>query len=195
MKHCPQCNRVESDEALKFCRVDGAPLTDSPSVNREAATVQLELSAPNETHPSPLPHETRATADSHAPLTTILSSQHSAGTVREITQLKRRRTAILIAVIAIAVIAVITASLVNRYRSKATGAAIQSIAVMPFINGSGDSQVEYLSDGLTDSLIFRFSQLPNLKVSPTSSVMRFKNTAKDVAEVARELDVDAVLSG
>jgi TolB-like protein len=66
---------------------------------------------------------------------------------------------------------------------------------MPFINGSGDSQVEYLSDGLTDSLIFRFSQLPNLKVSPTSSVMRFKNTAKDVAEVARELDVDAVLSG
>jgi TolB-like protein/Tfp pilus assembly protein PilF len=101
----------------------------------------------------------------------------------------------LIAVIAIAVIAIVTASLVNRYRSKATGAAIQSIAVMPFINGSGDSQVEYLSDGLTDSLIFRFSQLPNLKVSPTSSVMRFKNTAKDVAEVARELDVDAVLSG
>jgi len=44
-------------------------------------------------------------------------------------------------------------------------------------------------------LIFRFSQLPNVKVSPTSSVMRFKNAAKDVTEVARELNVDAVLTG
>ena len=72
---------------------------------------------------------------------------------------------------------------------------IQSIAVMPFVNASGNSEVEYLSDGLTDSLIFRFSQLPNVKVSPTSSVMRFKGTAKDVADIARELNVDAVLSG
>lgn len=194
MKRCPQCNRIETDEALKFCRVDGAPLTDSTSVNREAATVQLAMSTPNETDTSSLPHESGATADSHAGPTTNIAS-HPANTSRETTQPKRRRTGILIAGIAIAVFAVITAGLLNRYRSKATGAAIQSIAVMPFINGSGDSQVEYLSDGLTDSLIFRFSQLPNLKVSPTSSVMRFKNTAKDVAEVARELDVDAVLSG
>jgi len=72
---------------------------------------------------------------------------------------------------------------------------INSIAVMPFVNASGNKDIEYLSDGLTDSLIFRISQLPNLKVSPTSSVMRFKNSAKDVAEVAKELDVDGVLTG
>jgi TolB-like protein/lipoprotein NlpI len=85
---------------------------------------------------------------------------------------------------------------VNSYRSRArAGAAIQSIAVMPFVNGSGDANVEYLSDGLTDSIIFRFSQLPNVKVSPTSSVMRFKGSAKDVVEIAKELDVDAVLTG
>ncbi len=76
----------------------------------------------------------------------------------------------------------------------ATG-AINSIAVMPFVNASGNADVEYLSDGLTDSLIFRFSQLPNVRVSPTSSVMRFKGTTRDVAEIAKELDVDAVLSG
>src|SRR5204863_3297725 len=56
-------------------------------------------------------------------------------------------------------------------------------------------EVKYLSDGITDSLIFRFSQLPNVKVSPTSSVMRFKGTSKSVAEIAKELDVDAVLTG
>src|ERR1041385_8009646 len=66
---------------------------------------------------------------------------------------------------------------------------------MPFVNASGKPDVDYLSDGLTDSLIFRFSQLPNVKVSPTSSVMRFKGTAKSVSDVAKELEVDAVLTG
>src|SRR5215831_2625600 len=82
-----------------------------------------------------------------------------------------------------------------RYLANPGSGRINSIAVMPFVNASGNSDVEYLSDGLTDSLIFRFSQLSNVKVSPTSSVMRFKNSAKDVAEVARELSVDAVLTG
>ncbi|HSB28595.1 MAG TPA: protein kinase, partial [Pyrinomonadaceae bacterium] len=72
---------------------------------------------------------------------------------------------------------------------------INSIAVMPFVNASGKQDVEYLSDGLTDSLVFRFSQLPNVRVSPTSSVMRFKGTTKDVTVIAKELDVDAVLTG
>ena len=72
---------------------------------------------------------------------------------------------------------------------------INSIAVMPFVNASGKQDVEYLSDGLTDSLIFRFSQLPNVRVSPTSSVMRFKGTTKDLAAIAKELNVDAVLTG
>jgi tetratricopeptide (TPR) repeat protein len=47
----------------------------------------------------------------------------------------------------------------------------------------------------TDSLIYRFSQLPNLKVSPTSSVMRYKGSLADVSQIANDLDVDAVLSG
>ena len=80
-------------------------------------------------------------------------------------------------------------------RRSDTSSEIRSIAVMPFVNASGKPDVEYLSDGITDSLIFRFSQLPNLKVSPTSSVMRFKGATKDPADVAKELEVDAVLTG
>ena len=72
---------------------------------------------------------------------------------------------------------------------------IDSIAVMPFTNEDGDPDTEYLSDGLTDSLIYRLSQLPDLKVSPTSSVMRYKGKETDVARVASELDVKAVMSG
>jgi TolB-like protein/Flp pilus assembly protein TadD len=72
---------------------------------------------------------------------------------------------------------------------------VNSIAVLPFENRSGNTDADYLSDGLTDSLIFRFSQLPNLKVSPTSSVMRYKGKAMEVVQIAKDLDVDAVLSG
>ena len=80
-------------------------------------------------------------------------------------------------------------------RGVSNKAQIDSIAVMPFVNASGKQDAEYLSDGLTDSLIFRFSQLPNVRVSPTSSVMRFKGTTKDVTAIAKELNVDAVLTG
>src|SRR5262249_40834449 len=73
--------------------------------------------------------------------------------------------------------------------------AIQSIAVLPFENRSGSSDTDYLSDGLADSLIYRLSQLPNLKVSPTSSVMRYKGKETEVAAVAKALQVDAVMSG
>ncbi len=73
--------------------------------------------------------------------------------------------------------------------------AIESIAVLPFENKSADANSEYLSDGLAESLIYRLSQLPNLKVSPTSSVMRYKGKATDVKTIAGELGVSAVLTG
>jgi serine/threonine-protein kinase len=73
--------------------------------------------------------------------------------------------------------------------------AIDSIAVLPFENRSGNADTDYLSDGLADSLIFRLSQLPGLKVSPTSSVIRYKGKEMDVAQIAKELEVDAVMSG
>jgi len=80
-------------------------------------------------------------------------------------------------------------------QARAASEKIDSIAVLPFENRSGSTDADYLSDGLTDSLIFRFSQLPNLKVSPTSSVMRYKGSMTDVADIAKALDVNAVLSG
>jgi len=72
---------------------------------------------------------------------------------------------------------------------------INSIAVLPFQNNSGNADSEYLSDGLTESLIYRLSQLPNLKVSPTSSVLRYKGKEIDAQKIANELGVNAVMSG
>jgi serine/threonine-protein kinase len=73
--------------------------------------------------------------------------------------------------------------------------AIESIAVLPFDNSSSDPDTEYLADGLTESLIYRLSQLPNLKVSPRSVVFHYKGNETDPLKVGRELGVNAVLSG
>src|SRR5436853_3081681 len=76
-----------------------------------------------------------------------------------------------------------------------TEVAIDSIAVLPFQNRSTEPDSEYLSDGLAESLIYRLSQLPNLKVSPTNSVFHYKGKDIDPIRVGKELGVNAVLSG
>jgi eukaryotic-like serine/threonine-protein kinase len=72
---------------------------------------------------------------------------------------------------------------------------IDSIAVLPFQNRSADAETEYLSDGLAESLIFGLSQLPDLKVSPTSSVLRYKGKEIDPIRIGGELGVNAVMTG
>jgi TolB-like protein/Flp pilus assembly protein TadD len=73
--------------------------------------------------------------------------------------------------------------------------AIESIAVMPFKNESGNGDVEYLSDGMTDMLITSLSQLPNLSVKARSSVFRYKGKETSPQQVGKELNVQAVLTG
>ncbi len=72
---------------------------------------------------------------------------------------------------------------------------IESIAVMPFVNESGNQDVEYLSDGMTETLIGSLSQLPNLNVKARSSVFRYKGKELDVGKIAQELKVQAILMG
>ena len=82
-----------------------------------------------------------------------------------------------------------------RARNSAAEGTINSIAVMPFQNRSAGADSEYLADGLAESLIYRLSQLPNLKVSPTSSVFRYKGKETDAQKIGNELGVSAVLTG
>jgi TolB-like protein/DNA-binding winged helix-turn-helix (wHTH) protein/Tfp pilus assembly protein PilF len=73
--------------------------------------------------------------------------------------------------------------------------AIQSVAVLPFVNASSDSNAEYLSDGITESLINNLSQLPNLRVMARSTVFRYKGKDTDPQKIGNDLHVQAVLSG
>jgi TolB-like protein/DNA-binding winged helix-turn-helix (wHTH) protein/Tfp pilus assembly protein PilF len=78
---------------------------------------------------------------------------------------------------------------------RARGKAIESVAVLPFVNASADPNTEYLSDGITESLINNLSQLPNLRVMARSTMFRYKGKEADPEKVGQDLRVRAVLSG
>jgi len=79
--------------------------------------------------------------------------------------------------------------------SKAEPPRIQSIAVLPLENLSGNSSEEYFADGMTDALITNLSMIGALRVSSRPTVMQYKGTRRSLPEIGRELSVDAVLTG
>src|SRR4029077_15624796 len=71
----------------------------------------------------------------------------------------------------------------------------RSIAVLPFVNSSGNADDEYLADGMTDELISSLGRIPGLRVAARSSAFTFKGQKAEIREVARKLNVDSVLEG
>src|ERR1700676_2604129 len=91
---------------------------------------------------------------------------------------------------------VVVAYFATRSRLRgATGSKIKSLAVLPLKNLSGDPTQEYLADGMTEALIGRLSGIGDLRVISRTSVMRFKNTQLSVPEIAKALQVDALVEG
>ena len=81
------------------------------------------------------------------------------------------------------------------WRSKAGISQIESIAVIPFVNVGGNADTDFLSDGLTESLMASLAHVPELKVKSRNSVFRYKGKDVDVQKVGQELTVDALLTG
>lgn len=73
--------------------------------------------------------------------------------------------------------------------------SIRSLAILPFVNASSDPAAEYLSDGITESLINSLSSLPGVRIMARSTVFRYKGREVDTQRVGRELNVRAVLVG
>jgi len=110
----------------------------------------------------------------------------------------KRRALLLGAVIAAAVVATAVVLVVSRRSARSAGEAvprIDSLAVLPLANLSGDPAQEYFVDGLTEALIHDLSAIGALKVISRTSVMRFKGASRPLPEIARELGVRGVLEG
>jgi len=81
------------------------------------------------------------------------------------------------------------------YLRPSKASQIDSIAVLPFTNGGGDANTDYLSDGITESLIDNLAHVPQLKVKSRNSVFRYKGKDVDVQKVGNDLGVSALVIG
>jgi len=83
----------------------------------------------------------------------------------------------------------------DRLLKRASPGRIESLAVLPLENLSGDPQQDYFADGMTEAVITEVAQISELKVTSRTSVMQYKHTKKPLREIAKALGVDAVLEG
>jgi non-specific serine/threonine protein kinase len=104
----------------------------------------------------------------------------------------RRKAALGVAAFIVAAVLVLATVL---YLLPQRGKAIDSIAVLPFVNANGDPNAEYLSDGITEGVINTLSQLPQLQVMARSTVFHYKGRDDDPRRIGRDLHVGAVLLG
>jgi TolB-like protein/tetratricopeptide (TPR) repeat protein len=124
--------------------------------------------------------------------TTVL---HQSITHSELTRrLHKPKSKIALFVVALVAVAVVIA-LGFRHFAKDEQTVLQSIAVMPFVNASGNADVDYLSDGMTETLIGSLSQVPNLSVKSASAVFHYKGKETSAKTIGEELGVQAVLLG
>jgi eukaryotic-like serine/threonine-protein kinase len=170
MKRCPECRRDYYDETLLYCLDDGAALMDGPSSGSESLTVIL--------HDTAAPQEEKTRTFEPAAATTTGS----------------KRNSIIVGIIGIVIVTVLGIGS-YLYFGRASSKQIDSIAVMPFVNESGNTDVEYLSDGMTESLINSLSTLPNLSVKARNTVFRYKGKDIDEKKLGQELSVQALLFG
>ncbi|MEP6704063.1 MAG: tetratricopeptide repeat protein, partial [Acidobacteriota bacterium] len=177
----PQCGR-EYDLSMGFCLDDGSELLYGPS--QESSTSDEPQTAI--LHDTPQPNEAATRAQIHTTIGPVVGADSE--------RAARSRSGTKLAIAGVAMLVVLGLGLFG-YRYFAPSAQINSIAVMPFVNESGNPDVEYLSDGMTETLISSLSQLPNLNVQARSSVFRYKGKDADAKAIGRELNVQAILNG
>jgi eukaryotic-like serine/threonine-protein kinase len=136
----------------------------------------------------------KAAAITNQPLnshTVLTKQQSSVGEAHSIAGFQRNRS------IAGAVLTALVLCLaaVAYYSYFAGRNAVSSIAVLPFVNAANDSNTEYLSDGISESLINSLSQIPGMKVIARNSSFKFKGKETDLQEAANALGVQAIITG
>ena len=203
MKRCPKCRRDYYDDTLLYCLDDGTLLLDGPATIRssddEPATAILSEPGAIATGFRGGEEQTRQqipTTDQTAifPRGAEAEPQRNLGDLSERPSLSAHRAAKPLVIIGVAVALLVGGFFGYRYFGLNTK-QIESIAVMPFVNESGNADVEYLSDGMTETLIGSLSQIPNLNVKARSSVFRYKGKEASAQTVGKELNVQAILNG
>jgi serine/threonine protein kinase/tetratricopeptide (TPR) repeat protein len=122
-------------------------------------------------------------------------TEHSSDSALAVGLAMRHKKKLFAGVAILLIIAAAAGYRLLRSGSSSPGGAIDSVAVLPFTNTGGDQDTEYLSDGITETLINNLSHVSKLRVVPRSTVFRYKGQSNAPEKIARELNVRAVVTG
>ena len=190
MKRCPECGRDYNDDSLSFCLDDGSELLFGPAVSERPASVGGQFGDEPATailHETESPKEAVTRVQLHTTeQTAVLPSGIEEAPKRSFD--KR-----LLAAPFLLAIIVVGGFFAFRYITPVK--QLESIAVMPFVNDSGNAEMEYLSDGMTETLINSLSKLANLSVKARNAVFPYKGKEVSARQIGEELGVQAVLLG
>jgi TolB-like protein len=196
MRQCPECKRIYYDERLNFCLDDGAELLHGPASEEQAtafmpsAAVGIDESSAVASGSAVAP-SSREPSDDKTRLFPVAPSEDLTTNDRHARPANLRLP---LAILAVAVLA-LGGFLGYRYLATAGAKQIDSLAVVPFANESGNADIEYLSDGISETLINSLTQLPNLNVKPRSSAFRYKGRESEAKAIGSELGVGAIITG
>jgi TolB-like protein/Flp pilus assembly protein TadD len=210
MKRCPECRRDYYDDSLLYCLEDGTslvqgsvPSPDEPQsaiLSDRAASAGGHFDEPQTAILSEPPASAGGQLSGENPTQPFIHTTAAAeprpslgGETEKHSFSAHRATKPLMIAAGIAII-ILGGFFGYRYFNTSSQ-QIESIAVMPFVNESGNADVEYLSDGMTETLIKSLSQIPDLNVRPRSSVFRYKGKDTDLQQIGKDLNVQAVING
>jgi serine/threonine protein kinase/tetratricopeptide (TPR) repeat protein len=120
---------------------------------------------------------------------------HGSDTVLAFGLVKRHKKELFAGLAALLIIVAAVGYWLHRSGSSSPSGSIDSVAVLPFTNTGGEQDTEYLSDGITETLINNLSRVSKLRVVPRSTVFRYKGQSNAPEKIARELNVRAVVTG
>jgi TolB-like protein/DNA-binding winged helix-turn-helix (wHTH) protein/Tfp pilus assembly protein PilF len=133
--------------------------------------------------------------DFQTPRLATETSDHTTQPVTLVRAPKRKRNPVLV-LVALVTVGLVACTTTWRYlHARVAVPPIHSIAVLPLDNLSGDPSEEFFADGMTDQLITDLARVGSLRVISRTSVMRYKGAKKSLPEIARELNVDAIVEG
>ncbi len=208
-------SRIEELSQFQAVNDPSRPLVDLPRGEQEAALVRLAEVVESTLNPTDggensehasAPRPPRRTLargergrgradgpDSTVPRGVSLSGSHRALKLRYLVAGMKRRWPLSLFSLALLVAVILTVGGYIRSRRAADG--ISSIAVMPFENQNEDPEIDYLCDGIPESIRSSLSQLPNLRVMSRNSVSRYKGKDVDAQAAARQMHVQTLLIG
>ncbi|MDX2044488.1 MAG: protein kinase [Acidobacteriota bacterium] len=194
---------VETEETMPLeiptAKLPGAQTVGSQAPDTLATNYATNIAPASGQIPTSQNYETNI-ASNYAPALIPASqpvqpsaTQTDSATIAPAVQPTNRRN-LLYAALAVVVLAV-AGLLVFRFWRGGNSGVIDSMAVLPFVNVTADPEAEYLTEGITESLINTLSELPELSISSRNAVIQYKGKEQDARKVGQELEVKAVLVG